>query len=65
MPPPSVHIKFFKENDQSGPATPFYRVEAEKEIRYLGLSLGIITMDKSADTILASIWSLKLQEILI
>ena len=39
-PPPSVHIKFFKEKDQSGPATPFYRVEAEKEIKIFGVIFG-------------------------
>ncbi|KAJ6881468.1 hypothetical protein NC651_028144 [Populus alba x Populus x berolinensis] len=29
-------VKFFKEKDQSGPAPPFYRVEAEKEVKIFG-----------------------------
>ncbi|KAJ6887918.1 B3 domain-containing transcription factor NGA4-like [Populus alba x Populus x berolinensis] len=33
-------VKFFKEKDQGGPATPFYRVEAEKEIKIFGVIFG-------------------------
>ncbi|KAL9334645.1 hypothetical protein Peur_071826 [Populus x canadensis] len=33
-------VKFFKEKDQSGTATPFYRIEAEKEIKIFGVIFG-------------------------
>jgi hypothetical protein len=33
-------VKFFKEKDQSGTATPFYRIEAEKEIKIFGVVFG-------------------------
>ncbi|KAJ6881473.1 hypothetical protein NC651_028149 [Populus alba x Populus x berolinensis] len=48
-------VKSFKEKDQSGPGTTGLKLK--RKSRYLGLSLRIITMDQSADTILTSIRS--------